>query len=804
MPKRKHAAAFQPHQSRMLHGVGLLHATPPFDSPASPILRIPGQWPGYLDRLERVEPLEPADFSVSRSLFQIVIGAATAPILNILRAVSIYRSDGASKRRLVSPEKTESRCKPFADRIRANRSNGSPRFTSPERDSETFAHPVDDDDFFMSGVNGTGAENDASLPRGVSTAASHPASPASPPSPTAGRKGVYPYASKHISRNGALHKAALRHSGFEKPPKKLQKILVKANKEKPRRLSYNPNFIPPPPPEKENQNGLPPPETTPEKNTVSLGQSPPSLLALRRGKEQVSPTAKPAPALQDNEDSVSKDLLNIQSPSRHAQIYKKFTDLSPPAPEDEFSGISGAQLDAWLADFKSRASYRQAEDPQAEVAVEDLAVPSEYDNDLSFLPDAPTPLPRKHVTFDSTRKIRPFYSDRPVSFVLDSQLDSAKSTPVRPTLSKVPPKSKPTPDQDVVPETTVAFRGVPADTWDISEDTIDVSEMLFSSELACEIHHQVAEEKLHEVAQEKLKLDVQPKAPADKDVCVLIDSDDDAPVKPQVEAKKKSVVPPAVFPPPSPTAPLVVDLNSSEREILLTAAAKAEHGQNPSVLVSKSTNAKSFGTLLPHMFSGDPMAWLDDDVVNEYLSIIVERENAILGWQGKASGKAPPVHAFVSQWYLNMSQGYHKVERWARRFNLNGKRFLDAELVLFPICHGNHWRLLVIKPKERHIDYLDSMDRDSKNSTSYVNLALEFLRHELGPLFVRGEWTVTTKQRSAAQINGSDCGVFTVLNALAFIRKVEPSKITVSNGMEDARRRIAYTIIEARPPQQST
>ena len=55
------------------------------------------------------------------------------------------------------------------------------------------------------------------------------------------------------------------------------------------------------------------------------------------------------------------------------------------------------------------------------------------------------------------------------------------------------------------------------------------------------------------------------------------------------------------------------------------------------------------------------------------------------------------------------------------------------------------------------------------------------------------------KQRSIQQINGSDCGVFTILNALALMRGEEITKILPSDGMLDARERIAVSLLARAP-----
>ena len=58
------------------------------------------------------------------------------------------------------------------------------------------------------------------------------------------------------------------------------------------------------------------------------------------------------------------------------------------------------------------------------------------------------------------------------------------------------------------------------------------------------------------------------------------------------------------------------------------------------------------------------------------------------------------------------------------------------------------------------------------------------------------------KQRSSKQLNGSDCGVFTLLNALVLLRGDDTKKVISSHGMSEARERIAMTLMAGRPTKE--
>lgn len=245
--------------------------------------------------------------------------------------------------------------------------------------------------------------------------------------------------------------------------------------------------------------------------------------------------------------------------------------------------------------------------------------------------------------------------------------------------------------------------------------------------------------------------------------------------------------------PPPPPKPLIAPLSDSERTQLQDLAAKSSHGKNGSYpIIPDKISARDFGTLLPAMFNGSAMAWLNDEVVNQYLATLVKTLNDDCGFTYKRGGPAPPYHAFSSHWYSSIQGGVKKVERWAGRVGLGGRQFMDAKVVLFPICDGSHWRLLAVKPREHTIEYLDSLGWDG---SKYVKKLREYLKHELKELYNEEEWTILETQRSSRQLNGSDCGVFVLMNALVVVLGHEMNKVVACNGMQEARERIALTII---------
>jgi Ulp1 family protease len=264
----------------------------------------------------------------------------------------------------------------------------------------------------------------------------------------------------------------------------------------------------------------------------------------------------------------------------------------------------------------------------------------------------------------------------------------------------------------------------------------------------------------------------------------------------QAQVQEKLLLAP---PPPPPEKPLIAPLTDDEKNKLEDAARKTDHGRNAAAaVVPDKLNARDFGTLLPDRFNGSAKAWLNDEIVNEYLSILVSHTKKAAGFEHKRGGPAPPVHAFASHFFTSASspKGVKAVERWAGRVQLKGAQYLDADLILYPICDSSHWRLLAVKPKERVIEYLDSLGWDGQK---YIDKIRAYLKQELEDLYIEDEWVEVEKQRSSKQLNGSDCGVFTLLNALVLLRGYDTKKVVSCHGMHDARERMAITLMAGHP-----
>ncbi|XPS76977.1 hypothetical protein M3J09_009019 [Ascochyta lentis] len=414
------------------------------------------------------------------------------------------------------------------------------------------------------------------------------------------------------------------------------------------------------------------------------------------------------------------------------------------------------------AQYKAELENRENRDADARAAAErSYGSPVDTINiDLSFLPDAnhmnsvvtprtpsPSPVRKRNVRWASHSTVKSFYVDERISEMLDSTLEAIRSPIPEPNFDDDS-------DEDTENLEETSFEDLDSDSdFDEDVDGPPLDDSLEESQLSKELLQDLEEEIKNLLTQNRSQ--------------------------------------------PPPPKPLIAPLSDAERAQLEEIAVKSKHGLNETFpIIPHKITARDFGTLLPDQFNGSAKAWLNDEIVNEYLAVLVKDWNNDAGFVFKRGGPAPPYHAFSSHWYNSIKGGVKNVERWAGRACLGGKQFLDAKLVLYPICDGSHWRLLAVKPQERIIEYLDSL---GWNGDKYVDKMRLYLKNELKELYKDEEWTVVEQQRSSRQLNGSDCGVFVLLNALVLIRGDDTKKVIACNGMLEARERMAITIITGRP-----
>jgi hypothetical protein len=179
--------------------------------------------------------------------------------------------------------------------------------------------------------------------------------------------------------------------------------------------------------------------------------------------------------------------------------------------------------------------------------------------------------------------------------------------------------------------------------------------------------------------------------------------------------------------------------------------------------------------------SGDPLrvrdlstcftsrAWLNDEVINAYLAVLVKYLRHVS--RDDTEADKPKFHAFNSFFFSNLrDKGYAAVHRWATRAKIGKESLLGVDTVFIPVHHNSHWTLIVVRPGARTIEHFDSL---GSLSHAHVAKITEWLRGELGPLFVESEWSVLPSI-SPQQNNGSDCGVFLLTTAKAVTVGLDP------------------------------
>ncbi|XP_059209420.1 sentrin-specific protease 2 [Centropristis striata] len=150
--------------------------------------------------------------------------------------------------------------------------------------------------------------------------------------------------------------------------------------------------------------------------------------------------------------------------------------------------------------------------------------------------------------------------------------------------------------------------------------------------------------------------------------------------------------------------------------------------------------------------------WLNDEVMNFYLSLVMERSS------GEAAGLK--VYSFSTFFFPKLrggggggqAGGHAAVKRWTKAVDL----FL-YDLILVPLHLGVHWAMAVIDFKSKTVKSYDSMGQRHDDVCSLLLLYLkEEHRVKKGRELDSTKWTVGSFRATEIpqQRNGSDCGVF--------------------------------------------
>ena len=200
---------------------------------------------------------------------------------------------------------------------------------------------------------------------------------------------------------------------------------------------------------------------------------------------------------------------------------------------------------------------------------------------------------------------------------------------------------------------------------------------------------------------------------------------------------------------------------------------------NAIVIEDKSISRKDLGTLYPRIKSNDESSgWLNDAIINTTLIHLVEAANKQLGHDPKQYKTPAPFWAFSSAWYKTIGgETGHldgaRLERWSKKrgVNLSGTKLLQARKILFPVCQNSHWTVTIVDAKKRTIETLNSMQSASHNRR-IEEAVRAWLQFELKGEYHAAQWHTYTNQQSGQQTNGSDCGVFTIMNSISRVKNI--------------------------------
>uniref|UniRef100_A0A1B6KPG0 Ubiquitin-like protease family profile domain-containing protein n=1 Tax=Graphocephala atropunctata TaxID=36148 RepID=A0A1B6KPG0_9HEMI len=173
--------------------------------------------------------------------------------------------------------------------------------------------------------------------------------------------------------------------------------------------------------------------------------------------------------------------------------------------------------------------------------------------------------------------------------------------------------------------------------------------------------------------------------------------------------------------------------------------------------------------------------WLNDEVINFYLNLIIER--------GKKD-KNMNVYAFNTFFYPKLvSGGYNSLKRWTKKVDI-----FDNELLLVPIHLGMHWCMATIDFRDHTVRYYDSMGSDNNRC---LKALLQYLNDESldkkKKEYDISNWTTKNVKEIPQQMNGSDCGMFSCMFAEYLSRN---ARISFSQSdMPYFRRKMVYEII---------
>ena len=208
----------------------------------------------------------------------------------------------------------------------------------------------------------------------------------------------------------------------------------------------------------------------------------------------------------------------------------------------------------------------------------------------------------------------------------------------------------------------------------------------------------------------------------------------------------------------------------------------------------------SFGALTvtrTHMECLRPGMWLNDEVINYYLGLLLQRE---LARRPPSCTAAPRVHVFSTFFFAQLSgagglsqYNFEAVRRWSTPSTTGGYCILDCDILLVPVHLGVHWVLAVAYLREGRTELLDSLGGRPRRVLDLLARYVADAWHSLRGLVVDTSGWLHTFPQCARQRNGFDCGVFMLMHADYQMRRCRPAWSQAH--MPYFRRRIAADLL---------
>lgn len=184
--------------------------------------------------------------------------------------------------------------------------------------------------------------------------------------------------------------------------------------------------------------------------------------------------------------------------------------------------------------------------------------------------------------------------------------------------------------------------------------------------------------------------------------------------------------------------------------------------------------------------------WLNDEIVNGSLAWLDRAINTAAGIKNTRANtrKCLAMNSFF--WKQLTERGPERTQRALRRNHVEKNNFLDVDTILLPVCENLHWTLMVVRPAQRTIAHMDSLN--PRGSAVNTNLALAWVKHILEDKFVAEDWHVV-RHEAPRQTNGWDCGVHTITNAMCVALGLNPIDCYRAQDMPLQRLRIACVLL---------